>query len=241
VRSAFFKLLPLLLGTLIVSLIQSAYEGGGLFKFVEVQKYWGHVLSIPHNLGDWSHEGFGVSMGIIFLISIPLLVFLIQAFSSQLIKIKSRTLSEIGTYTPANYIQVMSVFYVIGTFLFILLFQGGGINGLMRYTLCSPFFFSLLFFSFHYVREIPKGFRFFIFSSLAVLAIIFVGLTQYSTYWNFSDLGLFILLATVFLWLFQDMSGHKLYNLGLVATVFANVLWTAYLFNTYIASGWIFT
>lgn len=241
IKSTFFKLLPLGLGTLTVSIVHKSYSGGGFFKFVEVQKYWDHVLSIPHGIRDWSHEGFGMSLGIIFIFAIPLFAILLLLFYNQLVGSIKKSMVSIFDNTPNNYIQVLSIFYIVGIFLFILLFQGGSLNGLSRYVLCTPFFFSLLFFSFNYISKIDASYRFFFFITLSLFSVFSLGLIDYSTQWNFSDTGMFLTIALFFFWLFQDLSQSKIYKVGLYSTVFVNVVWTAYLFNTYISNGWIFT
>jgi len=38
----------------------------------------------------------------------------------------------------------------------------------------------------------------------------------------------------------QDFYKGKLYRIGLVLTVVANLFWTAYLLNMYVNNGWIF-
>ncbi len=240
-KSGLLKLLPLLLGTLVVSIIQFASEGGGFFKFVEVQKYWDHVFSIPHGLNDWSHEGFGMSMGIIFLLSIPSIILILQLLYTQIFRKNKTASNEIFEYNPINYVQVLSIIYLIGIFLFILLFQGGNLHGLSRYVLCSPFFFALMFYGFQYMKSIDLKIRVFALATLSLLAVLFLGLVEYSTYWNFSDLGLFLLIALVAFWLLQDFSSARVYRAGLYTCFLINIIWSAYLFNMYIANGWIYT
>lgn len=55
------RIAPLLVGTSMVSLIPYLQGSNSLLKFLEVQKYWQNILSMPHNLRDWSHEGFGIN------------------------------------------------------------------------------------------------------------------------------------------------------------------------------------
>lgn len=178
-----------------------------------------------------------MSLAAIFLISIPLLVILLQFLFGGLTQSSDEEIEDV----PETYVQVLSVFYLVGVSFFVLLFQGGSMNGLSRYVLCTPFFFSLIFSAFPRVSTIRRSHRFFMFAVLSIMSIMFLGLIEYSTYWNFSDMGLFLLIAVMFLWLFQDMSRTFFYRLGLFLTIVANAVWTSYLFNTYIADGWIFT
>lgn len=239
-HSSLLKALPLILGTLTVSSIQYSFEGGTPMKFVEVQKYWNHVFSIPSGLRDWSHEGFGMSLGVIFLIVVPLTTILLKTSYSKLFQ-ANKNLPNNFNYTPKNYVQVLSAFYLIGIFLFIVFFQGGSLHGLSRYVLCTPFFFALLLYAFSYIKKTTKSSRVLYFCILSVLAMLTMGFAGYSSGLNFSDMGLFLLIASLFFWLFQDQPHTKFYKRGLLLTVFLNVIWTSYLFNTYIANGWIYT
>lgn len=232
------RISPLLAGTAVVSLVQYAQGSGSWFKFIEVQKYWENVLTVPHQLRDWSHEGFGINIGVLFLLFVPLLVLLFQLFFRQLPT--DGKASGLSYQSPRDYLLVLSLLYLIGNCLFVLLFRGGSLHCLFRFTICSPFFYCLLFLSFDYIRTIAANIRLFVFSTLALLSLLVLGLADYSTYWNFSDFGLFLLIDVLGAWLFQDWQNHRTYRVGLVLLLAANLLWTSYLFNTYISNGWIF-
>ena len=236
--NSIIRIAPLLIGTLVVSLIQYTQGSGGLFKFIEVQKYWKNILSVPHNLRDWSHEGFGINIGVIFFIFIPLLVLLFQLFYNQLTDKKNKQILDYKS--PKDYLLILSILYLIGNSLFIILFRGGSLHCLFRFTMCSPFFYILIFIAFDYLRHVPLNIRFFVISTFALLSLFVLGLADYSTYWNFSDVGFFVLIATLTLWLFQDLKSKKLYKAGLFFLLLTNLVWTTYLFNTYIINGWIF-
>lgn len=236
-KNTFLRISPLVLGTLTVSVIQYTQGSGSWFKFVEVQKYWQNILSIPHNLRDWSHESFGINIGVIFLLFSPFLVLFFQLFYRQ-IKKNSQRITE---YSSAkDYLLILSIIYLIGNCLFILLFRGGSLHCLFRFTLCSPFFYLLLYIAFDYLRNTPLNFRFFAFSSLSILSIFILGLTNFSTYWNFSDFGLFVFIGSLAFWLFQDVKYNPIFRVGMFVLLLTNVVWTTYLFNTYIIDGWIF-
>lgn len=236
--NSIIRIAPLLIGTLVVSLIQYTQGSGGLFKFIEVQKYWENILSVPHNLRDWSHEGFGINIGVIFFIFIPLLVLLFQLFYNQFTDKKTKQILDYKS--PKDYLLILSILYLIGNILFIILFRGGSLHCLFRFTICSPFFYILIFIAFDYLRNVPLNIRFFVISTLALLSLFVLGLADYSSYWNFSDVGFFVLIATLTLWLFQDLKSKKLYKAGLFFLFLTNLVWTTYLFNTYIINGWIF-
>ena len=237
--NSFLKTAPLLLGTLIVSLIQYSQGSGSLSKFIVVQKYWDHVFSIPHSLRDWSHESFSVNIGVIFLIFIPLLIILLQLFYNQF-KTTGNKIQILDYNSPTDYLLILSILYIIGISLFIIFFQGGSLHNLFRYTISSPFFYILLFTSFDYIRHFAVNLRIYIVSTLALSSFFILGLVDYSKYWNFSDFGYFVLLATILFWLFQDLQSRIIYKTGLIVLVILNIIWTTYLFNTYIINGWIF-
>ncbi len=233
-----YRIAPLLIGTLIVSLIQYIQGSGSLFKFVEVQKYWSNILSIPHGLRDWSHEGFGINIGVIFFIFIPLLIILFQLFHNQLTDSKNKQILEYKS--PKDYLLILSILYLIGNSLFVILFRGGSLHCLFRFTICSPFFYILIYIAFDYIKHIPMNIRFFMIGTLTLLSLFVLGLTDYSTYWNFSDFGIFVFIVTLTSWVFQDLKSSKMYKTGLCLLLFTNLVWTTYLFNTYIINGWIF-
>lgn len=102
IKNVSLRIAPLIVGTGIVSAIQLMSGSKSILTFIDVQKYWNHVFSIPHQLRDWSHEGYGIHIGI-FIIIIPLFVFLVKLFYKQLFNIKK----------PDNGINLSKEFYLI--------------------------------------------------------------------------------------------------------------------------------
>ncbi len=237
-RNSVLRTLPLICGTAMVSVIQFAQGSKTVFKFIQVQKYWENILAVPHNIKDWSHEGFGINLGIVLLIFVPLFALVLQLLFAQFKK--SATVKSWKYESPADYFLMLSILYLIGNTLFVLLFRGGSLNCLFRFTICSPFVFILLYCGFVRIKEVSLNTRCFIIITLAMISVLMLGLIDYSTFWNFSDFGMFLLIATLMLWTFQDLSSSKLYGIALYLTLFANVIWTTYLFNMYIVDGWIF-
>jgi len=236
-KNLFFNTLPLIIGTLVVSGIQLLQGSGHPFKFIQVQKYWSNILSMPHNLRDWSHEGFAINIGVIFLVFTPIIIIVAQLIYKQFL-LKQKTIfrhKDLKSYTI-----LLSIIYILGNALFIILFRGGSLHCLFRFTLSSPFAFILLFGAFNYIKKASFDIRFFGLASLAFVSIFVLGLANYSTYWNFSDLGLFILIIALGLWLFQDLYNSIFYKTVLYLNYSLNIVWTTYLFNTYINNGWIF-
>ncbi|MCB0429549.1 MAG: hypothetical protein H6585_02305 [Flavobacteriales bacterium] len=238
IRNMVFRLLPLLLGTAIVSFVHLLYGSGDPLKFVHVQKYWENILAVPHDLRDWSHEGFSINLGVVYMIFIPLLLLVI---TTSLKQVRRMWDGQAGQEVDVrHYLVVLSMIYLIGATLFVILFRAGSLHCLFRFTLCTPFAYVLLIGGFGYVRQVPEQFRLIILACVGLAAIFSLAVVPYSTYWDFSDLGLFILLAALFLWLFQDHAATRVYRIARTAVIAVNLVWTCYLFNAYLCDGWIF-
>lgn len=237
-KNTFLRVAPLIIGTAAVSLIQYSQHSGSLFKFIEVQKYWGNILAIPHNLRDWSHEGFAINIGVIFFVFLPSLIIIAQLAYFQLKKRRKTIIPDYRSHK--DYLLILSMIYLIGNALFVILFRGGSLHCLFRFTICSPFFFILLYISFDYIKHLPVRIRFFLIAIPSVLSILVLSLAGYSHYWNFSDFGIFILIGVLSFWIFQDFRSSRFYKIGILILLTINMVWTTYLFNTYIINGWIF-
>lgn len=231
-----FKMVsPLLLGTLLVGFIQYSQGSGELFAFMRVQEYWGHKLGFPKKLSDWSHQGFDLNVGILFMLFVPISIFLIKLFIFNLRSdVDSKKLPTDRLVNLRN----LSMIYILGTVLFVVFFRGGSLHCLFRFVLCSPFAYVLLFtfpsYKFSVKRSnLAAG----VLSLLAFLTLTFV---EYGRGWNFSDLGFFILVSSLFLMINSDQRGKNWYNLQLTCTVGLNVMWTAWMFNSYLGNCWIF-
>ncbi|MFA8299252.1 MAG: hypothetical protein ACEPOV_03745 [Hyphomicrobiales bacterium] len=236
--SGFLKILPLLLGTLTVSLIQKLSGSNSFFTFIEVQKYWDNVLVQPKGFKDWSHEGYGINIGVIFLIFIPLVVMLMRMVYRYLLHRRGGD-KMIFENTPINYLQLLSLSFVVGSSLFIFLFRGGSLHCLFRFTICTPFFFFLVFNSFSYIKNVDLSFRKFVYVLLFLVGLFVLVFTEYSGGINYSDLGFFLFSVVILFWLLLD-SKSKFYNRFLYSLIVINMIWTSYLFNMFISNGWIY-
>ena len=237
-RNFSLRILPLFAGTALVSAIQFSQGSGEVFKFIQVQKYWKNILSIPHNLRDWSHEGFAINIGVLFLVFAPLLIILVRLFYRQVAKKKATGILDYKN--PVDYLTLLSALYLIGNTLFIIFFRGGSLHCLFRFTLCSPFLFILIFGAFRYVAQVEIKTRRLIYLTASVVSIVILSSVGYSRSWNFSDFGIILFISNLALWTFQDYSSERIYRIGLFSTFTLNLIWTTFLFNTYISNGWIF-
>lgn len=232
------RIAPLVLGTCLVSIIQYAAGSNSMFRFIQVQKYWDNVLSVPHDLRDWSHEGFAINLGVVFLIFIPCLFIFSKLYMQQLRLIKGTT--NLSYTSAKSYLLIVSILYIIGNSLFIFLYRGGSLHCLFRFTISSPFFFIALLIAFEHIRNWTFKFRLISFFPLALLSLITLDRSDYSPIWNFSDFGIFVFIAAFACWLYQDLSSKLIYKSALMLLLFVNLVWTTYLFHTYIVCGWIF-
>ena len=239
VKNTLLRILPLILGTVCVSLIHWYYHPSGVFiKFIGIQKNWGNHFELPHFLRDWSYEGFSINIGVLCLLFMPLLVLFCQIFLQQF----SRK-QNIAIFTSKNqqhYLFIFSIIYILGHTFFILFFSGGGLQGLFRFCLCNPFFIILLFSAFKYIEKIPLNYKIFSFATFSVFAVFILAVTPFSTYWHFTDCGLLLMIFAVGLWLFQDFYTRKWYKGCLYATLLFNIVWATFLFNTFITGRTLF-
>ena len=82
--NAFKRIFPIIVGSMALGFIQVSQGADSYFKYIEVLKYWENELSIPHNISDWSHEGFGMSVGFLISISLPLMAWVMHPIISGL-------------------------------------------------------------------------------------------------------------------------------------------------------------
>ena len=173
----------------------------------------------------------------VFLIFIPLLYLLAKWFFALIRKSERFGLNY---EKPQDYLALLSAIYLLGMTLYVLLFRGGSLHCLFRFTICSPFIFILLFSAFEFIGRVPfqKRLKIVFISGFFGFSIFF--LAEYSRFISFSDLGFFILAAVIGIWLFQDRLSSRLKKTSLITLLLVNIIWTTYLFNMYISNGWIF-
>lgn len=118
-------------GSFFVAWIQYAYTGKW-FEYFFVQTVWDNYLSIPTlPLRSWGYEA------VIMLDGIALLVGAISGIV-LLISIIKRKTAELSA------VLKLSLAYLGGMSLIVLLFRGGSLFSLNRFLFCSPFFFIVV-------------------------------------------------------------------------------------------------
>lgn len=225
--------LPLVLGTISVAVIHLSYGSSSFFTFVEVQKYWETIFRFPSlHLSDWSHEGFSINLSFLLMIFFPLLIWLSTKFVQ---KIRQKAVHQhIDNY---DFLQILSIIYLLGTVFFILFFKGGSIHCMFRYTMCTPFFYVLLYL---FKGQIKKKYLYIIFFILSLLILWGLSIIPYTSHYSFSDFGGLLFLTVFWLWVLQKNNDKKWYKLATIILVGSNILWTSYLFSMYLSNGWIF-
>lgn len=234
-------LLPLILGTFLVLIYQKLSGADSLFTYVDAIKTWDRKLGISTGLRDWSQEGFGLNVATIaFAIPMAILI-LVENVWNTLKKQPIRLISNNTTSKKEHYLVVLSAVYTMGMFLTNILFQGGSINGLFRYVLCTPFFFVLLL---YFIKSKPLlnfESKLIFFCCVLFFGIFIMSMTGYSASWGFSDMGFVLFMLSMGLFLFNDFRGSIKQQIPLLILIFLNVFWNTYMFNIFVCNGWIFT
>ena len=246
IRQSLFRLcmgcLPVLVGTALMSLIQYGYGSGSVFKFIEVQKYWGFsklVLPDLTNLRDWSDESFAVNVPTMIMIGIPLIAYLLCITLKQLNILKKNTAHfSFSSDKKTDYLNFVLLFCCFSAFCSVLLFRQGSLHGLSRFVLCSPYFVILMFLNQEKLLSVPFVKRIIPFVLLALFS--FAVLAVFKKKHDFYFFGYYIFAATMALYLFKDTK-KLAYIVFLISTFLINILWTTYLFNMYLCDGWIYT
>jgi len=245
VRQSLFRLgagcLPVLVGTAFMSLIQYGYGSGGVFKFIEVQKYWGYKFSFPDllHLRDWSDESFAVNVPTLIMIGFPLIVYITSISLKHLTILKKNTrFMSFSSENKSDYLNIVLLFCCLSAFLSVFLFRQGSLHGLSRFMLCSPYFVILLFLNQEKFLSIPSKKRVIFFAALAIFSFVVL---LYFKKFNFYYLGYFLFISTTALYLFKDTKRKLAYRIFMILTFLINILWTTYLFNMYLCDGWLYT
>ena len=230
--------IPFLLGYFISLLIQYSYYGNW-HAFIDAHSYWSGEVQKIVNITDWSVEGFGMNTFAIVFVSIPAFIFalyiLLNIFRKENIFINSIQNNNL------NYLFSISIFYLVGIFIFTLISSGGNLHSYFRFTLTTPLFYVAVIILLNYlfelnIKKIIYGFLF-----LSLLLFVFFRITDYGgDRLSFSFMGLYPLMLT-FLYLGVSKSLTKSADVIVLSVlVLGNIVWSTYLFNIYLSNAWIF-
>ncbi len=239
------KLIPLVMGTLIVFFMFYLNSGSFMKYFECVNKYWNTHFSIPDKIMDWSIESFGMNVFTIFFIILPSAILFINYFWSEIHSDKTTELQSIfngNTDFVKTYFFNNALIYFWGVFLYVVFFQAGSLNGLSRYIIASPFFFIFLFYFYPNFKKIKlnKFAIIFIFITVASFMML-VNQPKLDPEINFNDSGFFtLLISLIYLFLLRFMNTILKVSLLFIVAIY-NIIWITYLYNAYLCNGWIFT
>lgn len=234
-KSLLSKLLPVIAGTVMVIIIQKQYFPGSIFGFINAQKTWGHTFSIPTKLVDWSQQGYGMNMACLFIIATACLGGILWLTFRQIFNANKIT------ENPVSYLQILSATYLLGVTFFILFYQAGSLNGLSRYILCSPYFIFLLLSLQKTILKISLYNRILLFTLPLTLTLVVAYNTEYTQPSIYIYAGFLNIVSVLFLWMFNNYSKHNTYKALQLLTFASNIMWTAYLFNLFLTSPYLFT
>ena len=221
-------LLPVVIGIAAVVLFQHSHGAEHWFQYVVAQGEWGKELSLPvWPFTNWSVENESVTNPLLFILTIPALVWL----GSVLIGGLRKNRQEKSALDTMQQLRILSVLFFVGNVLLALFTQKGCMYSLSRLLTCTPFFvFLLLDFA---NSEIKPLWKWMISVFFVLAAVLCFNLFTYIGCWV-----VFLMLALVF---YHSHMGKRVKLTVCLITIFLNVLWTAYLFNNFLTGSWIFT
>jgi hypothetical protein len=240
-------LAPMLAGTFIAADIQYL-DTGSFFNFITVQKdVWDHYFRLPTKVSDWSEEGHTLNIFTLLFIVLPAIWYcytvFIRAYQKQgqlfsADKILSATVAE-----KTQYLTILSSAYIVGSFLFILFFQGGSLNGTFRYIMCTPFFYILIIAVLNKMqtatladkKKLLKWLGFF-----SALFLIWTGVhnERLIKMVEFSFVYLVIVFALL---IFSNQFSRRAMYISVIILAFLGLIYQTYLFNSFLTGSWILT
>lgn len=231
----FLKLIPFFIGYLVVYIIQYI-SSGNPYLFWEARKFWVPDLVTEFKISDWSTEGFGMSVFALVIV-IPLSMYLFFKKMNKIRIQEGRFFMDIR-----NYWSMVSIFYLLGIFLFTMLTSNGNLHSFSRFVLGSPFFFILILDSLKN-REKQTWVKYFIsFIILVVGVAVFLNKVEYGgDRFQFAYLGLYLLMLFITYIIIKPNLSLKIeFLIGLILII-ASLIWNSYLFNMFLSNAWVYT
>lgn len=220
-------LAPIVTGVAAVIIFQHLRGAEHWFQYVIAQGEWGKSLSLPSwPLSDWSRESKSVSHPLIFILTVPALIWLAMTFINGF---QNKT-----PFDERKTVRCLSLLFFIGNVLLALLTQHGCMYSQARLLSCTPFFtFLLLDMA---TTEQKPFWRYTLATTLTVTFILYL-----KTFLAIDFLGFTIIILIAVLVFFNRQFDRHVRNTILGATLLLNIFWTAYLLNCFLTNGWIFT
>ncbi len=238
---------PMLVGTIISAYVQYIYTGS-FFNFITVQKdVWDHYFRLPTKISDWSEEGHTLNIFTLLFIVLPAIWYcytvFIRAYQKQGQLFSADKILSAPVAEKINYLSILSAAYVVGSFCFILFFQGGSLNGTFRYIMCTPFFYILIIAVLNKMqtttladkKKLLKWLGFF-----SALFLIWTGVhnERLIKMVEFSFVYLVIVSALL---IFSDQFSRRAMYISVIILAFLGLIYQTYLFNSFLTGSWILT
>lgn len=215
--------------TLFVSLFQYTFHRSSLFTFMTVQKHWGTFFRLPDTINDWSMEGYGMNVGALFFC-------LIFGFAILISTILKRSKSE----SSFDYWYYFSWIYLVFTCIYVLLFQGGCLHSLYRYTLCSPFFYVILFQHINNTNKLSLGSILLLFVCFVVSCCLLFAYGEYPSQWAFARTGFVLLTINLLFFILNPRLNDRIKYISYIPLIIYGIFWNCYLYNMFFSKAWIF-
>ncbi|MFH1297042.1 MAG: hypothetical protein ABIJ04_07195 [Bacteroidota bacterium] len=240
INEIIFKSLPFLIGYFCAIFIQYLYSDSWT-ALIEAQKYWAGEVRLIKGITDWSVEGFGLSSFAIFFVCLPVMLFVLFLFIKwNKIAIREFIL-KIKNYN-IEYLFLISIFYLMGIFIFTLITSGGNLHSFFRFTLASPLFYIAVLALLNYLFEKPVKIFVLLFIILNLFLILFLNFVDYGGgRMQFSFFGLYMFIVTGLFIIIKNIISQPTQIVIMLVLIVLNTIWNAYLLNTFFSNGWIFT
>ncbi len=238
---------PMIIGTAFSIYIQYL-DTGSFTKFITVQNdVWNHTFRLPTQISDWSDEGHALNVFAILFIVLPVLVYCASVF----IKALNRQANLFATHKilaatadeKFRYLTILSAAYVVGSFIFIMLFQGGSLNGMFRYIMCTPFFYILLIAGLNQLQHFNLKSKVVLLSINAILSLVFIVWIRWFKHRmpNATEFAFLLLVATATLLILYKNFPRWMVVLAALGLSILGLFYQTYLFNSFLADSWILT
>lgn len=239
------KILPLLLGFAAALAYQNYYTVSWIAVF-KAQQYWPGSLGIPLQFGDWSVEGFGISVFALFFICLPaffyLLSWTINAFKNTRENKLPAPFLAFEENETKRFLWHISLSYMAFMLLYTMFYREGSLHSFFRFILASPFFYIILFILPEKLNQDKKSSSFILFFIPLISLIIFLSLVEYGgSRISYNFMGMYAGITLSALVYFGEYFSFRTRIILLFCLATPCILWHTFLYNSFISNGWIFT
>ena len=235
------KTIPFFIGYALAILIQYSYT----FSFrtmLDAQKYWEGSIGLINQISDWSLEGFGLNVFSIFFVALPALFFLAYSIIRKPAFLSHYNESTISLENASKYFFLVSISYLSGILVFILLTSGGNLHSFFRFTLTSPPFYIVILYLLNLLLKQKSKIPIYLISVPLLLLIPFLMNTEYGgSRLNFPFLGMYLSLISFAFIYFRNVFGSSLKWTIALTIILLCTIWNTYLLNMFLNEAWIFT